>query len=199
MSLPTAPLTVDQFLDQRHELPEAGQWAELDRGAVRLLQPPDLDHGTAVLNLSKAFAAWTHSGSGGVAYACFDLGLIVARDPDSIWFPAVSVFTHGPRFAESDKLATATVPTLIVELASSADRRRLLADRIAAWQAWGVQEVWVIDPSARTLAAHPAQQPAAFHRSGDSFSGGEMLPGLVLPVAELFVEPAWWLGKPKRS
>ena len=39
-------MTVEQFLDQRSEMPEGGQWAELHAGVPVFLEPPDVDHGT---------------------------------------------------------------------------------------------------------------------------------------------------------
>ncbi len=49
-------MTAQQFLEQRSEMPEAGQWAELHAGVPVFLELPDVDHGTAVLNFSKALA-----------------------------------------------------------------------------------------------------------------------------------------------
>jgi hypothetical protein len=74
-------MTAENFADERSELPDAGQWAELIRGVPVTLAPPDIEHGTIVLNLSKAFSTYVHSG--GPGYACFDLGLIVERRPDT--------------------------------------------------------------------------------------------------------------------
>jgi hypothetical protein len=66
------PLTVDQFLDARYDLPDSGQWAELDAGRVTLFQPPDLDHGNTILNLSKAIAAWAAAAEGAYAASIWD-------------------------------------------------------------------------------------------------------------------------------
>lgn len=196
MMEPNQLLTVDQFLDSRYELPEGGQWAELEAGRVSLLQPPDLDHGNTVLNLSKAIAAWALQAGG--AYACFDLGLVVQSDPDTVRFPAVSFFVGGERFAESDKLATSTVPRLVVELASSADRYRILPGRIEGWLQWGVPCVWVIHPRQRQVEVVPERGDRERLMDSAVLTGGPYLEGFQVAVADLFVEPEWWKS-PKRD
>ena len=81
-------MTAEEFIEQRFEFPEAGQWSELEAGQVVHLQPPDVDHGTVVLNLSKALAEFAQSTARG--YACFDLGLQLRTNPDTVRFPAIA-------------------------------------------------------------------------------------------------------------
>lgn len=193
-------MTLEEFLDARFDLPESGQWAELDQGEVVLLQPPDLEHGNTILNLSKSIAAWTASSeaqAAGCAYACFDLGLLLSEGPDTVWFPAVSFFAGGERFEESDKLATTTIPRLVVELASSAERRGQMASRVARYLDWGVPVVWVIDPRARTVHVIGRDREPQQLGEQDELSGATLLPGFRMSVAKLFEEPVWWKG-PRR-
>lgn len=195
---PSGRLTLEAFLDSRYDLPDAGQWAELEAGEVVLFEPPDLDHGNAILNFSKAVADWTTTPAAeaaGAMYACFDLGLLMSQSPDTVRFPAVSFFGGGCRFAESDKLATDTVPSVVTELASSADRRQRMESRVDAWLEWGVAGVWVIDPRARTVAQYSRDANRVELSEGDVVRGQHWLPGFEVPVTELFVEPAWWSGR----
>lgn len=190
-------LTLEEFLDSRFDLPESGQWAELEAGHVSQLQPPDLDHGNVILNFSKAIAAWTSAAAArGEAdvYACFDLGLILRQHPDTVRFPAVSFFAGGDRFAELDKLATNTVPRLVLELASSPDRRSRMAERVAEYLDWGVSVVWTIDPRQRSVAIHGAAADPLQVGADQSLRGGNVLPGFEMAVQDLFIEPAWWTG-----
>ncbi len=183
-------LTAEQFLDQRFDLPEAGQWAELVEGIPICFQPPDLDHGNSVLNLSKALAQFIQQSERG--YACFDLGLLVARNPDTIRFPAVSFFVEGPRFAEADKPFTEAVPALVVDMASTGDRRQQMPDRIAQFLAWGVCSVWVIDCRARSVEVARAGGESIRLTGPETLRGGAVLEGFELRVAALFAEPEWW-------
>jgi Uma2 family endonuclease len=187
-------MTLEEFLDSRFDLPDSGQWAELEAGEVVLLQPPDLEHGNAILNFSKAIAAWTltpAAEAAGAVYACFDLGLILHEQPDTVRFPAVSFFAGGRRFEESDKLATDTVPRLVTELASSSDRRKRMAERVDRYFRWGVGQVWVIDPRSRLVTVH-SRQGLRELAAEDVLAGNEALPGFEVAVKDLFNEPAWW-------
>lgn len=182
-------LTAEQFLERRHDLADGGRWSELAAGRVTITSPPTPEHGTAVLNLGKALAAYSHRESRG--YACFELGFVVARHPDTVRFPPVSFFVAGTMFAETDKVITQTRPQLVVDIASTVDRRRGLDERISEWLRWGVKLVWVLDPTARQ--AHSFE----LHRSGQrlfeeqTLIGGTSLPGFAVTVGDLFREPQW--------
>ncbi|WP_437224708.1 Uma2 family endonuclease [Planctomicrobium sp. SH661] len=183
-------MTAEEFVERRIELPDGGQWSELIRGVPVSLDPPDIDHGTIVLNLSKAFSSYVHATLNG--YPCFDLGLQVERSPDTVYFPSVSYFLEGPRFAEADREVTKTVPALVVELATTKDRRNQVSERIHAYQRHGVQAVWLADPMMRTV--HVCMRNRKGHDrldESDRLSGGLILPGFEIQVADLFTPPDW--------
>ena len=185
-----ALITCDQFLASRFELPEAGQWAELDQGVTVLEDPPDIDHGNAVLNLSKAFGEYVQTMLRG--YPCFDLGLLTTRRPDTVRFPAVSYFLAGERFLEADKAATDTVPSLIVEMASTKRRRAEMPSRVNEYLAWGVAAVWVVDPRLKIVSIYePAHEPRVL-TTAESIDNCPPLAGFQMAVSDLFVEPKWW-------
>ena len=183
-------MTSPQFLDTRFELPDSGQWAELHSGVPVLLDPPDPEHGTAVLNLSKALAAYVQKQSEG--YACFDLGLWVTERPDSIFFPAISYFTAGPRFAESDKDATQTVPSLVVELISSEERRQRLPHKIETYFEHGIGHVWTIDCEHRSARAYTTVGEYVRFSEMEAIEGAPVLPGFEILVCDVFREPEWY-------
>lgn len=182
-------MTIEQFLCDRYDLPDAGQWAELERGDVQVLQPPDVDHGNTILNLSKAISEWTTVES--PAYPCFDLGLVLQRTPATLRFPAVSFFT-GERFVESDKEVTEVVPVAIVEMASTADRRARMDQRVSEYRRWGVQTVWIIDPAHKRIQVIEGSEPTRDLFEPDRLAGSGYLRGFECPVATLFREPDWW-------
>lgn len=183
-------LTTQEFLNQRFELPDAGQWAELIEGVAVCLQPPDLDHGTVILNLSKALATFIERTEFG--YACFDLGLWLRREPDTIRFPAVSYFIGGALFAESDEDVTETKPVLVVELASTADRRKQMPERVRQYFDWGVGGVWVIDSRAQRVEIFQGNGGSQELSEADLLTGEPLLPGFEMSVRQLFAEPEWW-------
>ena len=185
-------MTAEQFVDARFELPESGQWAELEAGKVALLQPPDLDHGNTILNLSKELAAFIQKSE--LGYACFDLGMFMESAPDTIRFPAVCYFLSGARFEETDKHYTSKVPELIIELASTSDRRSNLSIRIEDYLAWGVRAVWAIDPDQQEVAIISRDTPTITLSRDETLKQRNILPEFSCPVKNLFVEPKWWAG-----
>ena len=50
----------------------------------------------------------------------------------------------------------------------------------------GARLVWVIAPAARTATVYRADGSARLLRDGDYLDGEDVLPGLVIPLAELF-------------
>ena len=183
-------MTAEEFSLQRSDLPDAGQWAELIRGVPVVLQPPDLEHGNLVLNFSKAFSAYVHAEEFG--YPCFDLGLKLESAPDTILFPAISYFTEGERFSEMDKDYTEAVPTVVVELATTNDRRSNINERAALYHQMGTSAVWIVDPHARSIhvARKGATSPSRLTES-DTLTGAPDLKGFQVAVEDLFAEPNW--------
>lgn len=190
---PPHPITAEQFAERLFDLPEAGRWHELVAGEVVMLDPPDEAHGNVVLNLSKAIGEYL----GGqrerpVGYACFEIGLIVTRDPDTVRRPAISFFAGGPSFAESDELVTSSVPQLVIEAASTPSRRRSIMDRVEQHHAFGVQHVWVVDPVERVIHCCERARTARQLTESRTLAGEPLLPGFAMSVADVFAEPSWW-------
>jgi len=180
----------EQLLETRLEQPEEGRWMELDQGTLINLDPPDVEHGTIVLNLSKVLSAYLHQVDHG--YACFELGLLIKRNPDTVRFPAVSIFHSGSRFEETDKAISERKPAAIIEVASTNPRRQVMNDHVSEYVNWGVELIWVIDPQAKeVLEIVPSQVSEVIDFKG-KITGGTVLPEFVMKVEDLFKEPVWW-------
>jgi len=186
-------MTAEEFAKRLAELPDGGRWVELVGGRLHTLDPPDTAHGTTVLNLSKALASHLQAIAGSVAgYACFDLGLVVARDPDTVHFPAMCFFTDGRRFLHTDDLFTDVAPALVVEIAATNSRRHGLAGRVELYHNSGVEVVWVIDPVDELIHVLRRGCGPQTLSSEQSLHGEPVLCGFRINVGELFAEPAWW-------
>jgi Uma2 family endonuclease len=182
--------TIEKLLAQRDVLPDGGRWTELVAGKIVTLSPPTIEHGTTVLNLSKALAEFSQREKTG--YACFELGLVVARNPDTVRFPAVSFFAEGPMFAEADKFLTEVRPSLVVDVASTNDRRRGMDLRVSAWLDWGVRYVWVLDPHGKEAYAFEKSRQSQQLADHQTLFGSGPLSAFKINVGELFKEPAWY-------
>lgn len=193
-------LNAEEFAKTKFDLPEGGRWSELVAGEVRQFEAPDDTHGTIVLNLTKALGEHLHSGHDTAAvdeprqraYACYELGLITCRDPDTVRCPPVSVFIGGEAFAEMDREVTESRPGLVIELATSNQRRAEMAERVLEWHAWGVTCVWVINSIDKSVHVAEPGQVVEVRATAETLVGPAALAGLEFPVRDLFVEPDWW-------
>ena len=186
-------MTAAEFAERRPDLPDSGRWTELVAGETRVLHPPDPKHGNVVLNLSKSVAAALTPAS--PSYAAFDLGVPTRRDPDTVRFPAMSVYTTGSRFAAVDLVVAEERPVLVVEVASTNDRRRTVAERVYEYHGLGVDTVWVADTHGEAVTVLPRDGNPVTVSGTERLRDVFLLPGFEVVVADLFADPAWWHGR----
>ena len=184
------------FVASRADLPDGGRWTELIAGEPVAFAPPEPLHGTFVLNLSKALAEAAGKGAAAGrsgAGAVFETGLQTAVDPDTVRFPAVCLFDRGV-FAQMDREIVDAVPSVVVEVPGTPDRRREIGRRIEEYHAAGVDAVWIADLSEETV--NVAAPHAAPQTLGDSDRlTTNVLPDFAPTIADLFAVPEWWTGR----
>lgn len=181
-----AKLTVEQYEDR---LQEGDRWIELVGGRLIRLEPPDEVHGDVVRNLSRPIANFVKSSPD--IYACFELPLILSRETATVRCPAISCFQSTDRFAELDKVATETPPILVIEVASTNDRRDGMSDRVAGYLNAGIKAVWVIDPVTKHVHQFHPPMHGIMLKETQTLQGSPILEGFQLPVADLFQLPKW--------
>ena len=189
-------LTAERFAEIRHDLPDSGRRTELHAGVVVQLPTLDVPHGNCILNLSKALAVYfARQGPGLTAYACYDLGLILTRQPDTVLFPAISCFDSGAPFAESDNVVTLTRPALVIDVPPTPARLRQLPVRMQQFLDWGVGLGWGLDPINKQVHIFRAGEPARTLVETEKLTcppDQSELAGFSTSVRELFAEPVWW-------
>ena len=179
-------LTIEQY---ENRLLEGDRWIEVVAGRLVRLEPPDERHGDVVRNLSRPLAKFLKGSAD--TYACFELPLILQHEPVTIRCPAVTCFQSGERFSESDKLVTETCPDLVIEVASTNDRRDGMSERVKGYLEAGVASVWVVDPVTRHV--HQFNPPArgVMLKETQTLKGDPVLVGFQMPVGDLFESPKW--------
>ena len=83
-------------------------------------------------------------------------------------------------------------PDLAVEILSAGNTRREMDRKRREYFAAGTKLVWIIDPDARTVEVYAdPRQPdlVTLLRETDTLSGGPVLPGFALPLADLLNDP----------
>ena len=182
-------MTVEEFLAVRLDLPEAGQWAELEAGRVCLRPPPEVAQGDVVGNLMREASAV----AGGMT------GLPIFRTPvqvaaTTVRQPAMSWVSPEVGFGAVDAAVLQAPPRWVVEIAGSRPLRDAMADRVRDWLAFGVELVWVVDPDERRV--HRITESGAHEAGNDAtLTGDPVVPSLSFSVDDLFREPDSWLGR----
>lgn len=183
---PAALVTAEQYEER---LLEGDRWIEVLAGRLVRLDPPDELHGDVVRNLSRPLANYLKSLPD--TCACFELPLVLSREPATIRCPAVSCFQTGDRFSETEKLMTDTRPVLVIEVASTNNRREGMSERVKGYLDVGIKAVWVIDPV--TKHVHQFHPPARgiMVKETQTLHGDPVLAGFQVPVSDLFQQPNW--------
>jgi Uma2 family endonuclease len=139
-----------------------------------------------------------------------DLGLLTGPDgavrllPRLVRMPDIA-FVSWERLP-GRKLPAEPVPDLAPDLAvevlsegnTPKEMRRKLKDYFLA----GVRQVWYVDPRARTVEVYTAPDERVLLTEDEILVGGDVLPGLDLPVREVFTRvpgPAGGRGKRKST
>lgn len=181
MSSVSMVMTVDLFFDyaamhDRSELIEGEvrqkslSSAERGRIAARLLT--FLHHHVMEHDLGEVYAAET--------------GFILDAKEHTVRAPDVA-YIHKRRAAEANTAKFVPIsPDLCAEVLSPDDRVSEVKRKIQAWLDFGTRVVWEVDPQTRSVTVHDRTGLSRLLREVDVLSGGDVLPGFALQLAELF-------------
>ncbi|MBM4074588.1 MAG: Uma2 family endonuclease [Planctomycetes bacterium] len=183
---PQPTLTIEEFEER---LAEGDRWIELVNGHLMRFEPPDEIHGDVVRNLSRALARYLKKITG--VSVSFELPLIISRASNTIRCPAVSCFRTSNRFDETDKLVSDSCPELVIEVASTNQRRRSMTERVVSYFDTGIQEIWIIDPIDRNVHQFRPGSPGTILDETEILSSENLLPEFEVSVADLFSPPKW--------
>jgi len=191
-----APITAAEFAVTRQDLPEAGRWHELHDGMPVLLSAPDDVHGTIVLNLSKALALWFQTQPVTTrGYACPGIGMHVKANPDTVYVPALSIFQGGIPFSQFDADLATEVPRVVIDVASSNDRRADMRLRTTAYLKHGIEMIWIPDPFKKEVQVIRRNAHTLALGKWQTLDGSTVLPGFRIDVEQVFAQPKWWNGE----
>jgi Uma2 family endonuclease len=78
-------------------------------------------------------------------------------------------------------------PDLVVEVLSKGNTKPEMAKKLGEYFEAGVRLVWMVDIRKRTVRVHTAVDHSVLIKEGEPLDGGDVLPGFVLRLDELFV------------
>ncbi len=132
-------ITAEQYLRMTFE-----HDAEFVHGEIVERSMPDYIHSTIQALLAFLFGALRQSHG---LLTCCELRLRLA--PDVYRIPDVSVLTHPPEGRIPDQ-----PPLVAIEILSTDDRHSNLMQKLEEYRAWGVPNIWVIDPATRRFSIY---------------------------------------------
>jgi Uma2 family endonuclease len=110
-----------------------------------------------------------------------------SRVPDVMFVRAERLTAYKQANPHWRDLPLALVPDLVVEIVSPLDRYTDINTKVERYLADGVLVVWVIDPQRRAIAVHETGKNQFTRLAvGQILSGGQVIPGLEIPVSSLF-------------
>ncbi len=189
-TLMSQPVTTEQLL----AMPDDGVDRELIRGQLKetLVTKRNRFHSLAVARLTWLLQKWVEEDAGfrGEVHSG-DVGTILRRNPDTTVGIDVALFSADVIARQTDSTTLIEgVPLLAAEVLSPTDRHEDVRDKVLEYLAAGVGMVWIVDPYFQTVQVHQAAvPPETFNRDHD-VSGGDVLPGLTIAVADIFQRAA---------
>ena len=171
-------LSADEFM----ELPL--DRVELVRGKVVHLMPPLFIHSICVRRISDALISWAERT--GLGFVSVEASFLLGRDPDIVRAPDVFFVTNEHLEGQNFDSYIVGAPLLAVEVKSKSETLDSLLDKAAEYLQAGSQQVWIVQPGRQRVLVLSQDESEVSYRVGESIPGGEALPGLDLPVAEVF-------------
>ena len=80
-------------------------------------------------------------------------------------------------------------PDLAVEILSDSNTKKEIARKRREYFQRGVKLVWIVEPDDRTFAVYTDADVFSLLNETDTLTGGDVLPGFELPLAEFFNDP----------
>jgi Uma2 family endonuclease len=114
-----------------------------------------------------------------------ETGFVLFDDRATVRSPDAA-FVRQERLPEFTDRFVPVPPDLAVEVLSPSDRMADALSKVAMYLEAGVLLVWLVDPATRTATVfRPDAAPRTVDETG-VLEGGQVLPGLVIPLAEVF-------------
>ena len=182
MSLQTTRLTYEEYL----KLPETKKRYEIVDGELIMSPSPTTRHQRILRQLFRMLDPFvTERGLGEVLFAPLDV--LVQREPLRTRQPDL-LFVSNERVGILGQIIEGP-PDLVAEILSPGNTRADVEDKLADYSRMGVRECWLVSPEARTVEVLELGEGTwnriSLYGLGDQ-AGSNLLPGLALPVSELF-------------
>lgn len=172
-----------------HQLCQANQDLRIERtsdGDIIILPPTGGETGRRNFHLVGVFHAWAKEDGNGVGFdssTVFSLPNGAKRSPDLAW---VTLPRWNALTADQQRGFPPLCPDFVVELRSHTDSLSTLQDKMQEYITNGAQLGWLIDPIGKKVFVYRPQADVECLDNPESISGGELLEGFTLDLAEVW-------------
>ncbi len=182
MPVQTQLYTLEQFLDEYGH----AKHVELVKGVPVEMSPTGRAHGLIALMLGAMILAFVQEHDLGETYGA-ETGFRLSDDPPTVRALDVSFITRIRAASQAADSYISGPPDLAVEIVSPGDRAGDIQAKINDYLDAGTRLIWVIYPQTRMITVYtPGTSTAHLLREGDTLTGGDVLPGFSVPVANVF-------------
>jgi Uma2 family endonuclease len=181
---PTRTMTADALL----AMPSGrGERYELIEGELIVTAAAGGEHEIVIANFSAELGAFLKEHPIGHLVAP-ETGFYTRADDKTVCAPDLALIRNElipPDGVPDGYLAI--VPDLVVQVVSPNDRAAEVDAKVQGWPTFGVKEVWVAYPATQRIMVYwQGTDNALILTSGDTLTGGEVLPGFEREVAPFF-------------
>ena len=118
-----------------------------------------------------------------------DCGFILERDPDTVRAPdGAFVLRERMPDARLPEGYFPGPPDLAIEAVAHHEYAEELEQKVQDWLGAGCPLVWVLYPQMRSVRVHRSRHDSVLLTEDDTLTGDPVLPGLAIPVREVFEE-----------
>jgi Uma2 family endonuclease len=177
----TRQVTVEEFA----AMPLQGIWELVDGEPIEL-SPAAGRSGWISGNVFALLSSHVRQSHLGWAFPP-ETGFVLFDDRQTVRSPDAAVVL-GDRLAAPPDNFVPLAPDLAVEVLSPSDRMADAMSKVTMYLQAGVRLVWLVDPATLTVTIFRQDAAPKMVSEADTLDGGDVLPSLHVPVAEIFAE-----------
>lgn len=186
-------MTLDEFM-QRYS--DEGPF-EVIEGEIVPVAPQNTQSGMVAGELYLALATYVKAQKLGQVFIEVPFTLTAdsqwvkgSRVPDVMFITAERLAKLAEANPDWKTKPLVLVPDLVAEVSSPTDLHTQIQQKVARYLADGVRVVWLIEPDGRTVTIYtPGSKQLTHLTAEDTLTGGEIVPGFAVAVADLFGSP----------
>jgi Uma2 family endonuclease len=162
---------------------------EIVQGSLLMMSPASPAHGEYAALLAAALIAHVYPCKLGRVYVSEPGFKLQSAPTETIRAPDVA-FISSPRIPpkEQQQGFWALAPDLVIEIVSPSETASTVQEKVRDYLAAGTRLLWLVYPGTSSVLEYQATGPIRQYGIDDSLQGGDVLPGFVYALRELFGE-----------